>query len=318
MSYINIDELDVQKDYQELLTILQTPAELPIKISTYQPSNPLLDVQDIQSLIDEIKAYNLPEDENIRYINGYREYLIDNVWCISITSLIGKTAPAKEFLQEWIDKVGVDRATEIKDEAARVGELCHYQILETMKRELLNTGEYSLTQDLAGFLKDDTIMIPERIQEYQYLLSQCALLTKQFLEVYHDRIKLVAIERQVSNKQFKYAGRFDFQFYLYDPLEKRWIPCLGDIKTSRALRPIVKTQLTGYNLSDQLQGWGERLYELRICPYEDDEWGYGWEMVWLQHDPEGLEYCVSKFADLSKEELVTSNLDLLDFDDYEE
>jgi hypothetical protein len=161
-------------------------------------------------------------------------------------------------------------------------------------------------------------MIPERIQEYQHLLYHCTLLTRQFLEVYHNRIKLVDIERQVSNKQFKYAGRFDFQFLLFDPLEERWIPCLGDIKTSRQIRTTVRTQLTGYNLTDQLNGWAERLYELRICPYEEDDYGYGWEMVWLNKDPEGLEYCVSKFADMTKEELLTNNLNLVDFEDYEE
>ena len=313
--YIDIDKIDIEALHEEITQIINIPIE-ESKYSNYKPGIPELDAQDINILIKVIKD-NVPEkDDNVRYIKGYREYFIDGKWLISITSLINKTSNT-EYLDKWKEKVG-DRHVEITEEAARIGELVHYQTLETMKRELPNTGEFDLWQELPEFLLKDEIMIPERIQEYQEYLNQAALLTREFLEVYHDKIKMVSIERRVSNAQFGYAGRFDFQFYLFDAHADRWIPCLGDIKTSDRVHDSVKTQLTAYNLSDDLRGWGERLYELRIHPYPDNEWGYGWEFVLLDHDREGVENCVFTFAEMEKQELDIKNESDPELKDYEE
>jgi hypothetical protein len=92
------------------------------------------------------------------------------------------------------------------------------------------------------------------------------------IELFHNftksyRLTPVSIEKAVWTHEHKFAGRLDFDGYLYDEKLGCDIPIVMDIKTSKEIhRDYLSFQLSGYNLC--LQKKAKKFYCLLLHPGE--------------------------------------------------
>ena len=225
---------------------------------------------------------NKPETVKTRYIKGYREYYIveSKKWVPSMTSVLGILP--KPGLDIWKAQFTATQYADYMLFVQRLGEAIHYQVADCMLQYFgTDEAKAKATQEVPAFIY--TAPATE-LALYQTYLLVTAEMVRQFIYIYQNRIRLLDIETFCYNKELGYGGRFDLLFEIFE--NGRWVKCIGDIKTSKALYPTVPAQLTGYQLALASMNTyhAERLYELRFHPSYDEPDDLGWEMVILKQD----------------------------------
>lgn len=172
----------------------------------------------------------------VRYINGYREYLIQGQWLTSVTSYL----PEEDYIQPWIEKVGLQQAEYVKFHTGRIGELGHFNIIDALAKDLGNIKP--IYQDIPDFVQQAFPNHPEEVTKYENYIELIHFLYTQFLEQWAkpNNFKLIDAEFLTYNLDVGYAGRCDLLYYLNGEV------CLGDIKTSSHISDNYYMQLAAY------------------------------------------------------------------------
>jgi len=215
----------------------------------------------------------------VRYIHGYREYLIQEHWVPSVTSVL----PEEEYIEPWVKRVGLVEAERIRMETGRIGELGHYNIIDSLAKDLGSIKP--IYQDIPDFIND---MHPhfEQLQVYENYISMIGFMYNQFLEQWAKphHFKLIDAEFLTYNLEVGYAGRCDLMMYVDGEV------CMGDIKTSSHISNNYYMQLAAYQHGLLSQRYiPKRFFILQFHPYVDEldvlhlKQGYD-EPYWQVHE----------------------------------
>ena len=152
----------------------------------------------------------------------------------SVTHMLGKTYPKDGFLTKWVGDVGNDVADKALKDGGKVGSYVH----ETIETMILKGKTFKTTDVIKEFAGDN-------ITTLKVLKSLVSFVA--FWEEYQPQV--VECEYKVSSEELKLAGTVDGKYRLnIDDYETVW----GlDWKTSKAIHPINKVQLSLYKNMDE-------------------------------------------------------------------
>ncbi len=194
----------------------------------------------------------------VRYINGYREYFIQNQWLPSVTSVL----PDEEYLETWKEKVGPIEAERVRDQTAKIGELGHYDIINSMARDLGSIKP--IYQDIPDFIRTNEVKDLTIYKNYMELIK---FMYEEFLDqwAHPHQVKVIDAEFLTYNLQIGYAGRCDLMLYVDGEV------CLADIKTSSHISLNYYMQLAAYEHGLLSKRYiPKRFFIFQFHPYRDD------------------------------------------------
>ena len=144
-------------------------------------------------------------------------YVIDGKKYVRMTRAM-KTIP-NFWLEQWVARVGVEKAKEYADETARLGDMIHLvtELYDLKKRD-----------ELRILVGDNEWLAP-------YLLGWM-----KYRDAYID--KIIWVERIVWSEKLKLAGRID-RLVLF---KRDTIPSILDIKSTETLHDGIGVQVCGY------------------------------------------------------------------------
>lgn len=151
-------------------------------------------------------------------IDGERHYVVDGDPYPSVTTVTGWSPRKKEALATWEDKVGPEKADDIRDQSALLGTVVHHRILREYAVRKLPKPEVDLGDYYPGIMQD---------------VGTCEAMWDQ---LDFEIEPMPHIEERIVSHEHGYAGTFDMMTE----------GTVVDLKTSPAVRRSHRMQIAAY------------------------------------------------------------------------